>query len=216
VPNVLTKRYGPFDPLMLMGWSSLCTVPQVMLMSLLLEYGQLRRAARNLRHRHYTSKIERSTNLNPDDASWRLLLLCWFLDAGNKEAPQTQLTSVQKAPRHEVGGSWAPARQRGPRRFNAGADADDGRDVRTTPVYLHIREVGRVQEAFWLLFGAHQRVIRATDGCDWAGGDPNTEFGRSAKLSTHRGAPGADGRPSERRSRPIDSSANSCCDAHYT
>jgi O-acetylserine/cysteine efflux transporter len=42
VSNVLTKRYGPFDPLMLMGWSSLFTVPQVMLMSLLLEYGQLR------------------------------------------------------------------------------------------------------------------------------------------------------------------------------
>ena len=41
VSNVLTKRYGPFDPLMLMGWSSLFTVPQVMVMSLLLEYGQL-------------------------------------------------------------------------------------------------------------------------------------------------------------------------------
>jgi O-acetylserine/cysteine efflux transporter len=41
VSNVLTKRYGPFDPLMLMGWSSLFTVPQVMLMSLLLEHGQL-------------------------------------------------------------------------------------------------------------------------------------------------------------------------------
>ncbi|MCA1379237.1 EamA family transporter [Bradyrhizobium yuanmingense] len=40
VSNVLTKRYGPFDPLMLMGWSSLLTVPQVMLMSLLLEHGQ--------------------------------------------------------------------------------------------------------------------------------------------------------------------------------
>jgi O-acetylserine/cysteine efflux transporter len=40
VSNVLTKRYGPFDPLMLMGWSSLFTVPQVMLMSLLLEDGQ--------------------------------------------------------------------------------------------------------------------------------------------------------------------------------
>ncbi len=38
--NVLTKRYGPFDPLMLMGWSSLLTVPQVALMSLLLEHGQ--------------------------------------------------------------------------------------------------------------------------------------------------------------------------------
>lgn len=41
VSNVLTKRYGPFDPLMLMGWSSLLTVPQVMLMSLLLEQGQM-------------------------------------------------------------------------------------------------------------------------------------------------------------------------------
>ncbi|HEV2156276.1 DMT family transporter [Bradyrhizobium sp.] len=41
VSNVLTKRYGPFDPLMLMGWSSLLTVPQVLAMSLLLEYGQM-------------------------------------------------------------------------------------------------------------------------------------------------------------------------------
>ncbi len=40
VSNVLTKRYGPFDPLMLMGWSSPLTVPQVTLMSLLLEQGQ--------------------------------------------------------------------------------------------------------------------------------------------------------------------------------
>lgn len=38
--NVMTKRYGPFDPLMLMGWSSLLTVPQVALMSLFLEQGQ--------------------------------------------------------------------------------------------------------------------------------------------------------------------------------
>ena len=40
VSNVLTKRYGPFDPLMLMGWSSLLTVPQVTVMSLLIERGQ--------------------------------------------------------------------------------------------------------------------------------------------------------------------------------
>jgi O-acetylserine/cysteine efflux transporter len=39
--NVLTKRYGPFDPLMLMGWSSLLAVPQVVLISVLLEHGQL-------------------------------------------------------------------------------------------------------------------------------------------------------------------------------
>lgn len=41
VSNVLTKRHGPFDPLMLMGWSSLFTVPQVLVMSLLLEHGQM-------------------------------------------------------------------------------------------------------------------------------------------------------------------------------
>jgi O-acetylserine/cysteine efflux transporter len=41
VANVLTKRHGPFDPLMLTGWSSLFTVPQVMLMSLVFERGQL-------------------------------------------------------------------------------------------------------------------------------------------------------------------------------
>jgi O-acetylserine/cysteine efflux transporter len=41
VSNVLTKRYGPFDPLMLMGWSSLLTVPQVLLMSIMLERGQV-------------------------------------------------------------------------------------------------------------------------------------------------------------------------------
>ena len=41
VSNVLTKRHGPFDPLMLMGWSSLFTVPQVLVMSLLLEHRQM-------------------------------------------------------------------------------------------------------------------------------------------------------------------------------
>jgi len=40
VANVLTKRHGPFDPLMLMGWSSLLTVPQVMLVSFMIEHGQ--------------------------------------------------------------------------------------------------------------------------------------------------------------------------------
>ena len=41
VGNVMTKKLGPFDPLMLTGWSSLLTVPQVFLMSLVLEKGQL-------------------------------------------------------------------------------------------------------------------------------------------------------------------------------
>jgi hypothetical protein len=40
-------------------------------------------------------------------------LMCWFLDGGKKEAAHAQVTGVQKAPRHEVAGSWALAMQRG-------------------------------------------------------------------------------------------------------
>jgi hypothetical protein len=39
------------------------------------------------------------------------LLLCRFLDAGNNDTADAQLTGVQKAPRHEVAGSWARAGQ---------------------------------------------------------------------------------------------------------
>jgi O-acetylserine/cysteine efflux transporter len=41
VGSVLTKRSGPFEPLKLMAWMSLFTVPQVMATSLVLEHGQL-------------------------------------------------------------------------------------------------------------------------------------------------------------------------------
>jgi O-acetylserine/cysteine efflux transporter len=41
VGSVLTKRYGPFEPLKLMAWMSLFTVPQVMATSLVIEHGQL-------------------------------------------------------------------------------------------------------------------------------------------------------------------------------
>ena len=40
VGSVLTKRFGPFEPLKLMAWMSLFTVPQVMAVSLLIEHGQ--------------------------------------------------------------------------------------------------------------------------------------------------------------------------------
>ena len=39
--SVLTKRYGPFEPMKLMAWMSLFTVPQVMAVSLVTEHGQL-------------------------------------------------------------------------------------------------------------------------------------------------------------------------------
>ncbi len=38
--NVLIRRFGPFDPLMLNGWAALLTAPPLMLASLLLEQGQ--------------------------------------------------------------------------------------------------------------------------------------------------------------------------------
>ncbi len=41
IGNTLTKRHGPFDPVKLMAWMSLFTVPQVMATSLLIEHGQL-------------------------------------------------------------------------------------------------------------------------------------------------------------------------------
>jgi O-acetylserine/cysteine efflux transporter len=41
VGSVLTKRYGPFEPLKLMAWMSFFTVPQVMATSLMIEHGQL-------------------------------------------------------------------------------------------------------------------------------------------------------------------------------
>ncbi len=41
VGSVLTKRYGPFEPLKLIAWMSLFTVPQVMATSLVIEHGQL-------------------------------------------------------------------------------------------------------------------------------------------------------------------------------
>jgi len=39
--SVLTKRYGPFEPLKLMAWMSLFTVPQVLVASFVLEHGQI-------------------------------------------------------------------------------------------------------------------------------------------------------------------------------
>jgi O-acetylserine/cysteine efflux transporter len=41
VGSVLTKRYGPIEPLKLMAWMSLFTVPQVMVTSLMIDHGQL-------------------------------------------------------------------------------------------------------------------------------------------------------------------------------
>ena len=41
VGSVLTKRTGPFEPMKLMAWMSLFTIPQVLAASVVLEHGQL-------------------------------------------------------------------------------------------------------------------------------------------------------------------------------
>lgn len=41
VGSVLTRRYGPFEPLKLIAWMSLFTTPQIMATSFVIEHGQL-------------------------------------------------------------------------------------------------------------------------------------------------------------------------------
>jgi hypothetical protein len=73
------------------------------------------------------------------------LPLCWFLDAGKKGAPRAQLTGVQKAPRHEVAGSWARAVQRVLWGFDAGADLNDRRGAGgNRPACLYVGQFSRV------------------------------------------------------------------------
>src|SRR3984893_6595070 len=45
--------------------------------------------------------------------------------------PRAQLAGVQKAPRHEVAGSWAPAVQRALWGFDGGAELEGKRDAST-------------------------------------------------------------------------------------
>src|SRR6516162_8766803 len=53
-------------------------------------------------------------------------LMCRFLDAAIRGSRHAQLTGVQKAPRHEVAGSWAPAGQPALWGFDVSADLDGG------------------------------------------------------------------------------------------
>ena len=69
-----------------------------------------------------------------------------FWTLATRDAPHAQLTSVQKAPRHEVAGSWALGGQRVLWRFDVDADLDDRRDVgRIRAACLHGQEIGRAQ-----------------------------------------------------------------------
>ena len=69
-----------------------------------------------------------------------------FWTPATRDAPHAQLTGVQKAPRHEVAGSWALAGQRVLWGFDVGADLDDRRDAgRIRPACLHEQEIGGAQ-----------------------------------------------------------------------
>ena len=56
----------------------------------------------------------------------RLPILCRFLDAGMTTLPRAVAAGVQKAPRHEVAGSWAPVVQRALWGFDGGAGLEGG------------------------------------------------------------------------------------------
>ena len=87
-------------------------------------------------------------------------LLCRFLDAGKYGTAHAQATGVQKAPRHEVAGSWARAGQQALWGFDVGAELDGGRDISATPIEcLQGGQAWRVQWAFRRALGAHQRAI---------------------------------------------------------
>src|SRR5216684_6218009 len=63
-----------------------------------------------------------------------------------RDVPHAQLAGVQKAPRHEVAGSLAPAVQRALWGFNIGAALDGRRDA-STRRRLHTGEPKRVRWA---------------------------------------------------------------------
>src|SRR6516165_480031 len=72
-----------------------------------------------------------------------------------------QLTGVQKAPRHEVAGSWAPAGHRALWGFDVSADADGWWNVARKGRDVWTGEVGSLQWASRQALGAHQRALGA-------------------------------------------------------
>src|ERR1700761_4177049 len=90
-------------------------------------------------------------------------VVCRFLDAGNeRRSARAQLTGVQKAPRHEVAGSWALAGQRVLWGFDVGTDLDDRRGAgRIRPACLHEQEIGGGRWAFlWGLWADRRTTPR--------------------------------------------------------
>src|SRR5208337_5523388 len=101
-----------------------------------------------LEHRRFAAVTGRGrTTLTPRSLSTcNVRILCRFLDAGNDEMPRARADGVQKAPRHEVAGSLAPAVPRALWGFDFHAGGDGGRDAGTRrPAWVCAREPGSVQ-----------------------------------------------------------------------
>jgi hypothetical protein len=90
--------------------------------------------------------------------------LCRFLDAGITILPRAVAAGVQKAPRHEVAGGWAPAVQRALWGFGGGAELGGGYDAdRTRPGDLHTGETVRANDfRFFRAFGGCRAQQRTT------------------------------------------------------
>ena len=71
------------------------------------------------------------------------------------------MTGVQKAPRHEVAGSCAPAGQRTLWGFDVSAEADGGGTLPGSDRDVWTGEVGSLQRASRQALGAHQRALGA-------------------------------------------------------
>ena len=75
----------------------------------------------------------------------RLPVMCRFLDAGMQDYPRAVAAGVQKAPRHEVAGGWAPAVQRALWGFDGGAELEGGCNAdRMRPADQPTGEIGSV------------------------------------------------------------------------
>jgi hypothetical protein len=91
-------------------------------------------------------RLLRGTNLKTFARSEPYRFCAGFWTPAIEDSPHAQLAGVQKAPRHEVAGSWALAGQRVLWGFGVGADLDDRGDAgRIRPACLHGQEIGRAQ-----------------------------------------------------------------------
>jgi hypothetical protein len=71
--------------------------------------------------------------------------MCRFFDAGMTTLPRAVAAGVQKAPRHEVAGSWAPVVQLALWGFDGGTELEGGCDADgMRPSDLHAGEIGSV------------------------------------------------------------------------